>query len=438
MLKDPLIQASFGLGVSYFMFLYMSLNLACAEVTGIECGKHYGLKIRNDQDFKEGKTTKVEHEAANEVIIINYNGALGKGFILVSMVLLFSIITFVFAVEILYAISISPENAYLTGYMVKFLIPGMILQSINFQLQSFVQAQDIMKPIGIANIVSIVACTCMCNWLVFDLKVGILLFPICKIVMEVCNMIGLCVCFCFAAKGTVRCASVADITKGLSPFLCQGFKFIAGLYAEFLGFEFNTYLAGLTHNQDQIAAFVAWVNIGGFLFTVGLGFSNVTRTRVANYMGSKDAVKSENSAKFYIFLSAMVGLMFFVLIECFRYQIASIYSPLPVIKDIIATLLIGYAFGAVCELILGCQNTLMRLTNRAMTMTWIMLSLYIVTLGCLSYFLGFFCGYGVPGMVMAFVVVSFLVNISFFFLINWRTDWEKCIEVMKENEKKEE
>jgi len=69
-------------------------------------------------------------------------------------------------------------------------------------------------------------------------------------------------------------------------------------------------LAGLTHNQNQITAFVSWVNIAGFLFTIGLGFSNVTRTRVSNYLGAKCYEQAKNSARFFTFASAVIGLIF--------------------------------------------------------------------------------------------------------------------------------
>ena len=80
----------------------------------------------------------------------------------------------------------------------------------------------------------------------------------------------------------------------------------------------------------------------------------------------------------------------------------------------------------------------MRLTNRAMTMTYIMLVLFVLALGVLSYLLGFVARLHVPGMVGAFVIVTFLVNASFFFLLNFRTDWDKCIAIMKANAAKEE
>lgn len=416
----------------------MSLNLACAEVTGIECARHYGLKLKNDEDLKKKLVSEEEFLSTKEIILIHYNATLGKGFILTSFILCFSITMFIFCEQVLYAINIAPENAYWTGYMVHWLIPGIILQSINFQLQAFVQAQDIMKPIGVANIITIIICACISHWLTFDLKVGILIFPVCKTIMEIMNFIAVIVCFFYTEKGTVKCTRLADICEDLGKFLKQGFKFICGLYAEFLGFEFNTYLAGLTHNQNQISAFVSWVNIGGFLFTIGLGFSNVTRTRVSNYMGSNDAIKCKNAAQFFTFSSACVGMIFLILVETCRHAIASIYSPLYVIQDIIKDLLIPYGFGAVFEVILGSQNTLMRLTNRAMIMTYIMLVLFVAGLGSLSYSLGFVAGMGVPGMVTAFVIITFLVNTCFFYLLNFRTDWQKCIDMHKAIELAEE
>lgn len=59
--------------------------------------------------------------------------SLGQGFILGSIFCIFSIIVFWFAEPILIFIDIAPENAHLTGKMVVGLIPGIILQTVNFQ-----------------------------------------------------------------------------------------------------------------------------------------------------------------------------------------------------------------------------------------------------------------------------------------------------------------
>jgi len=48
-------------------------------------------------------------------------------------------------------------------------------------------AQGITRPIGFANLATIIIVVCISGWLTFDCKVGILLFPICKGIMEVSN-----------------------------------------------------------------------------------------------------------------------------------------------------------------------------------------------------------------------------------------------------------
>lgn len=43
-LNDPLLQASFGLGISYWYYMSMILNIATYEVTGIQCSKFFGRR----------------------------------------------------------------------------------------------------------------------------------------------------------------------------------------------------------------------------------------------------------------------------------------------------------------------------------------------------------------------------------------------------------
>ena len=49
----------------------------------------------------------------------------------------------------------------------------------------------------------------------------------------------------------------------------------------------NTYYIGLTHDQVEIAAYVAWNNLAGIVFTVGLGFGIIGRRDVAHLLHHK-------------------------------------------------------------------------------------------------------------------------------------------------------
>ena len=184
----------------------MSLNLGAAEATGIECAKLYGLKTSHDELYEEQQEklkngnineaeimSSTDYERIKNDIIKQYNGALGKGFILGAIVLCFSVTVFVFCEQILFAIDIAEDNCIHTGYMVMYLIPGIILQTINFQLQVFVQAQGINWPIGVANILSIIICSLVSGPLMNSAGVGILIFPCCKMIMETLNLISVLV-----------------------------------------------------------------------------------------------------------------------------------------------------------------------------------------------------------------------------------------------------
>lgn len=128
-LGDAALEASVGLGLAYFSFFFTSLCLACYEVTGIQCAKWFG----------EGNYYMMSM-------------SLWHGFILSGAMLSFSVLSFWFCEDILLAINIAEINAELTGKMMRALIPGIIAQTINFQLMGFCTAQKIDKEFGISNL----------------------------------------------------------------------------------------------------------------------------------------------------------------------------------------------------------------------------------------------------------------------------------------------
>jgi Na+-driven multidrug efflux pump len=218
---------------------------------------------------------------------------------------------------------------------------------------------------------------------------------------------------------------VSDIKDGFGGFFKQGLVFIVGMFVEVVGFEFNTYQAGMTHDQDQIAAFVAWVNFGGIMFMSGLGFANVTRQRVSNYVGANRKTQARNAAVFFQSICIAIGLVCVTLVLSFRNYIPRIYTPLPVIQNLLSNILIGY--GIVC--FLDCGNggmmTLMRITGRANLLTLLTFSFYGLSLAVMSYLLSSVAGLGVKGLVLSFIMNSIMLNGVYYWLINFRTDWSK-------------
>ena len=154
-----------GIGLFVFCLVGMPFVKTCYELTAIQCGKWYG----------------------NENFYM-VSVSLYQGFILSFIITTFTCFMFWFTEDILIAINILPENAILVGKMMRATIPGTILMNSNFQFMAFCTAQGIQRPFGISNLCGIIACACITGWLVEDLKVGIYVFPICKLAVEIINM----------------------------------------------------------------------------------------------------------------------------------------------------------------------------------------------------------------------------------------------------------
>jgi Na+-driven multidrug efflux pump len=272
-LGDPILQASFGLGISYWYYLSMVLNIATFEVTGIQCSKFFG---RRDYEMMS---------------ISFFQGLLFQGLITV-----ISFVVFWYCEHILFGIGMTHENAYMAGYMVRWLIPSIVIQAFNFQAISFCVSQGVSTIFGISNFASIVVCTILCPILVNWYGVGILIFPICKFIVEIVNLCVVLYALLFKIeKESLQFVSFDKVMKDFGAFMVFGWQIIMALYVEVFGFEVSVYLAGITHDQYQISAWVCFQNVSSTIYTVGLGFGNVARTNVGNYLGQGRIANARNN-----------------------------------------------------------------------------------------------------------------------------------------------
>ena len=128
---------------------------------------------------------------------------------------------------------------------------------------------------------------------------------------------------------------------------------------------------------------------------------DTVRTKIGNLCGEANRVikatgpnseetqrklsQVKNGTLFYVFISGFLGLCIFFIVFFLRFHISTFYSTNLNVQECIAQVLIPYSFGTICELILGSQNTLMRLTHRARQLFWIMMTFYLLVNGCLGY-----------------------------------------------------
>jgi len=72
------------------------------------------------------------------------------------------------------------------------------------------------------------------------------------------------------------------------------------LYVEIFGFEVSVYFVGIMHDQYQISAWVSFQNVTSTFYTIGLGFGNVARTNVGNYLGQGRIANARNNTIFNV------------------------------------------------------------------------------------------------------------------------------------------
>lgn len=221
---------------------------------------------------------------------------------------------------------------------------------------------------------------------------------------------------------TLVIVSCKKIKSNLSQFIINGIKFIVTISIGSLGFALTIYLSGLTKNQIQISSFVAFINICGYSFTVGLGIGDAVRIKIGNLIGEKKFLQAKNKAWFYIFITFAFGAIYGIIMFYSRDKIASLYSSLDEIQNCLEEILFWYGIGYMFEFSIGTLNVVMRLVGYASVMIWCSFVYYILVWGGLSLLLGFGLGYGVVGIAQAYIIAQVLVSLSYVAVL-LKFDW---------------
>ena len=91
---------------------------------------------------------------------------------------------------------------------------------------------------------------------------------------------------------------------GYKDFLKDIFKYTLSLYSEMIGLEFAAFMTTLTKDMSQIAAHTSLVNIAYFIYNLGLGFSNIARTRINYLLGKGHGQAAKN-----FFIVCFIGMV---------------------------------------------------------------------------------------------------------------------------------
>ena len=113
--------------------------------------------------------------------------------------------------------------------------------------------------------------------------------------------------------------------SGFKEFNIFFLKNVLGSYAEYIGFEMITVMLGVFQQNDWMACWVITQTISSFTYTIGLGFSNVTRTIINIKIGQGKNKESRKSAYLSLVLIAVFGIILTLLYSLLRRYIASMF-----------------------------------------------------------------------------------------------------------------
>ena len=82
-----------------------------------------------------------------------------------------------------------------------------------------------------------------------------------------------------------------------------------GWYADYLGFEINTVLIGLLHDNNIMAAWVSIMNISQLGYVVGSGLANCMRTITSIKIGEMKNQEAKKYGKMCYVLSISAGFV---------------------------------------------------------------------------------------------------------------------------------
>ena len=104
---------------------------------------------------------------------------------------------FYYSEEIMFYFGIHEVHAREAGYMLRYCIPGMILQCFNDQIKSYLVTLKCSVPFGMINIYNIILNITLSYYLVIQKNMPLLAFPCIKIVNEVNIAMLSAYLFCF-------------------------------------------------------------------------------------------------------------------------------------------------------------------------------------------------------------------------------------------------
>ncbi|XP_022886491.1 protein DETOXIFICATION 40-like isoform X1 [Olea europaea var. sylvestris] len=342
-------------------------------------------------------------------------------------------LVYIFSKQILIFIGESENVASLAAVFVYGLIPQLFAYTVNFPVQKFLQAQNIVAPSAYISFATLLVHVLL-TW-VAVYKIGLGLIGA-SLVLSLSWWIIVLAQFLYILWSP-KCKSTWSGFKweaftGLWEFVKLSLASAVMLCLETWYFQVLVLVAGLLENPEvALDALSTCMSINGMLFMVSVGFNAAASVRVSNELGAGNPKSAAFSVVVVNIVSFIVSVVVAAIVLWQRHNISYIFTNGTTVSDAVSELC---PLLAVTLILNGIQPVL---SGVAVGCGWQAFVAYVnvgcyyivgVPVGCL---LGFKFDFGIKGIWSGMIGGTMMQTIILLWATS-RTNWNKEVEKAKD------
>lgn len=230
-----------------------------------------------------------------------------------------SFILFYFSADIFILAKIDPEIAIPAGNLLIFSMFYLSIYSLSGFLQGYLSSQNVHKYFDLISVISMISTLFFCYYFIVHremLEYGYIPARFCQEVI----VFALYVILVYY-EANPKCIGCPDFDILFVDFLSFFYRITissVSVLAEFIAFEYNTYLAARLGNIDEFAVWEAWAFSQGVSFFLSQAVSSTIRKDIGHIIGSGNMRQAKEETIAYFVYTFIFGIV----IEIFYWNFA--------------------------------------------------------------------------------------------------------------------
>lgn len=302
-LQDKDMQAAFGIFESFIMIFFSTVIISFVDKLGMNMSLAFGK-----QDFLSFRVSFVQGCVCCALIF-----------------LLFCVPSVFIGSDLLRLIGVSQQIANFCKMAFRWFLPNMVLQAAFEVLKTACMSQGHEVIFGIVGIASASTAFALTYVLMVVYELGFLGWVAAMTFFNLINLATALVILTRLEKGSIGLITFSELTSGFLPFFFESIKFCFSTYSELLGIEIVTIYVARTHDNHQIAALAGIMNFATIIYTIGVSYSIIFRTRANTLLGMEEKQAAKNTFKFFYMTEIIIAITLGIIVFFFRETLANVY-----------------------------------------------------------------------------------------------------------------